>query len=433
MQYYNERIERMSRDEKHALQGERLKRVVTLAYNNCKPYRAKMDAAGVTPDDINSIDDIVKLPFTTKQDMRNNYPFGMFSAPMEDIVRVHASSGTTGKLTVAGSTKHDLDDWTEAVARGMVSAGVTKKSIVHVAYGYGLFTGGLGAHDGATLVGGTGVPASAGNTARQLTLIKDFCADTICCTPSYAVYLADEFKKAGIPVSELSLKQGFFGAEPWSEEMRVKIEEGLGLKAYDIYGLSEISGPGVACECAYQAGPHVQDDLFYPEIIDPDTLKPVPDGVRGELVFTTLNKTGMPLIRYRTRDICAIISEPCKCGRTSVRLAKITGRTDDMLIIRGVNVFPSQIESVLIKDKRISPHYHITIDRINNLDVMSIEVELQRNVAFDEIQEIELMQKKLTADIASAIGVSAKVKLVQSGTVPRSEGKAVFVTDNRKI
>ena len=433
MQYYNERIERMSRDEKHALQGERLKRVVTLAYNNCKPYRAKMDAAGVTPDDINSIDDIVKLPFTTKQDMRNNYPFGMFSAPMEDIVRVHASSGTTGKLTVAGSTKHDLDDWTEAVARGMVSAGVTKKSIVHVAYGYGLFTGGLGAHDGATLIGATVVPASAGNTARQLTLIKDFCADTICCTPSYAVYLADEFKKAGISVSELSLKQGFFGAEPWSEEMRVKIEEGLGLKAYDIYGLSEISGPGVACECAYQAGPHVQDDLFYPEIIDPDTLKPVPDGVRGELVFTTLNKTGMPLIRYRTRDICAIISEPCKCGRTSVRLAKITGRTDDMLIIRGVNVFPSQIESVLIKDKRISPHYHITIDRINNLDVMSIEVELQRNVAFDEIQEIELMQKKLTADIASAIGVSAKVKLVQSGTVPRSEGKAVFVTDNRKI
>ena len=433
MQYYNERIERMSRDEKHALQGDRLKRVVTLAYNNCKPYRAKMDAAGVTPDDINSIDDIVKLPFTTKQDMRNNYPFGMFSAPMEDIVRVHASSGTTGKLTVAGSTKHDLDDWTEAVARGMVSAGVTKKSIVHVAYGYGLFTGGLGAHDGATLIGATVVPASAGNTARQLTLIKDFCADTICCTPSYAVYLADEFKKAGIPVSELSLKQGFFGAEPWSEEMRVKIEEGLGLKAYDIYGLSEISGPGVACECAYQAGPHVQDDLFYPEIIDPDTLKPVPDGVRGELVFTTLNKTGMPLIRYRTRDICAIISEPCKCGRTSVRLAKITGRTDDMLIIRGVNVFPSQIESVLIKDKRISPHYHITIDRINNLDVMSIEVELQRNVAFDEIQEIELMQKKLTADIASAIGVSAKVKLVQSGTVPRSEGKAVFVTDNRKI
>ena len=433
MQYYNERIERMRRDEKHALQGERLKRVVTLAYNNCKPYRAKMDAAGVTPDDINSIDDIVKLPFTTKQDMRNNYPFGMFSAPMEDIVRVHASSGTTGKLTVAGSTKHDLDDWTEAVARGMVSAGVTKKSIVHVAYGYGLFTGGLGAHDGATLIGATVVPASAGNTARQLTLIKDFCADTICCTPSYAVYLADEFKKAGIPVSELSLKQGFFGAEPWSEEMRVKIEEGLGLKAYDIYGLSEISGPGVACECVYQAGPHVQDDLFYPEIIDPDTLKPVPDGVRGELVFTTLNKTGMPLIRYRTRDICAIISEPCKCGRTSVRLAKITGRTDDMLIIRGVNVFPSQIESVLIKDKRISPHYHITIDRINNLDVMSIEVELQRNVAFDEIQEIELMQKKLTADIASAIGVSAKVKLVQSGTVPRSEGKAVFVTDNRKI
>ena len=433
MQFYNERVERMSRDEKHALQSERLKKVVKLAYEHCKPYRQKMIDAGVTPDDINSIDDIVKLPFTTKQDLRNNYPFGMFSAPMEDIVRIHASSGTTGKLTVAGTTQHDLDDWAEAVARGMVSCGVTKKSIVHVAYGYGLFTGGLGAHDGATLLGASVVPASAGNTVRQLTLIKDFQADTLCCTPSYAVYLADEFKKAGISVDELNLKQGFFGAEPWSEEMRVKIQEGLGLRAYDIYGLSEISGPGVACECEYQAGPHVQDDMFYPEIIDPNTLERLPDGQRGELVFTTIDKTGMPLIRYRTRDICSIISETCKCGRTTVRLGRITGRTDDMLIIRGVNVFPSQIESVLIKDKRVSPHYHITIDRINNLDVMSIEVELQRNVAFDEIQEIEALQKKLTADIASAIGVSAKVKLVQSGTVPRSEGKAVFVTDNRKI
>ena len=433
MQYYNERVERMSRDEKHALQSERLKKVVKLAYERCKPYRQKMIDAGVTPEDINSIDDIVKLPFTTKQDLRNNYPFGMFSAPMDDIVRIHASSGTTGKLTVAGTTQHDLDDWAEAVARGMVACGVTKKSIVHVAYGYGLFTGGLGAHDGATLLGAAVVPASAGNTVRQLTLIKDFKADTLCCTPSYAVYLADEFKKAGISVDELNLKQGFFGAEPWSEEMRVKIQEGLGLKAFDIYGLSEISGPGVATECIYQAGPHVQDDMFYPEIIDPNTLERVPDGQRGELVFTTIDKTGMPLIRYRTRDICSIISEPCKCGRTTVRLGRITGRTDDMLIIRGVNVFPSQIESVLIKDQRVSPHYHITIDRINNLDVMSIEVELQRNVAFDEISEIEAMQKKLTADIASAIGVSAKVKLVHCGTVPRSEGKAVFVTDNRKI
>ena len=280
MQYYNERVERMSRDEKHALQSERLKKVVKLAYEQCKPYRQKMIDAGVTPEDINSIDDIVKLPFTTKQDLRNNYPFGMFSAPMDDIVRIHASSGTTGKLTVAGSTQHDLDDWAEAVARGMASCGVTKKSIVHVAYGYGLFTGGLGAHDGATLLGAAVVPASAGNTVRQLTLIKDFKADTLCCTPSYAVYLADEFKKAGISVDELNLKQGFFGAEPWSEEMRVKIQEGLGLKAFDIYGLSEISGPGVATECIYQAGPHVQDDMFYPEIIDPNTLERVPDGQR---------------------------------------------------------------------------------------------------------------------------------------------------------
>ena len=431
--YYNEKVERMSAEEKKALQSERLVKVVKRVYDNVPTYRAKMDAVGLKPEDIRSIDDITKLPFTTKSDLRNNYPFGMFASPLKDIVRLHASSGTTGKLTVAGCTQHDLDDWSEAVARGFVSCGVSRESIIHVAYGYGLFTGGLGAHDGGTLLGATVVPASAGNTNRQLTLIKDFGADTICCTPSYAVYLADEFKKAGIPTSELKLKRGFFGAEPWSEEMRVKIEEGLGLKAYDIYGLSEISGPGVACECEYQAGPHVQDDFFYPEIIDPETLEPVEKGARGELVFTTLDKEGMPLIRYRTRDLCAIIYEPCKCGRTSVRLAKITGRSDDMLIIRGVNVFPSQIESVLIKDKRVSPHYHITIDRINNLDTMEIEVELDRSIAFDEVQEIETLQKKLSAEIASAIGVSAKIKLVSCGTVPRSEGKAVFVTDKRKI
>ena len=389
--YYNEKVERMSAEEKKALQSERLVKVVKRVYDNVPTYRAKMDAIGLKPEDIKSIDDITKLPFTTKSDLRNNYPFGMFASPLKDIVRLHASSGTTGKLTVAGCTQHDLDDWSEAVARGFVSCGVSRESVIHVAYGYGLFTGGLGAHDGGTLLGATVVPASAGNTNRQLTLIKDFGADTICCTPSYAVYLADEFKKAGIPTS------------------------------------------GVACECEYQAGPHVQDDFFYPEIIDPETLEPVEKGARGELVFTTLDKEGMPLIRYRTRDLCAIIYEPCKCGRTSVRLAKITGRSDDMLIIRGVNVFPSQIESVLIKDKRVSPHYHITIDRINNLDTMEIEVELDRSIAFDEVQEIETLQKKLSAEIASAIGVSAKIKLVSCGTVPRSEGKAVFVTDKRKI
>ncbi len=430
---FNEKIELMPREEKKILQGKRLREVVERVYNNVATYRAKMDEIGLKPEDINSIDDIVKLPFTTKVDLRANYPFGMFASPMEDIIRIHASSGTTGKLTVVGFTKRDIDDWSEACARGFASCGVTKNSIIHVAYGYGLFTGGLGAHYGGEYMGATVVPASSGNTNRQIMLMKDFKADTLCCTPSYAVYLADELRKMGLTPADLSLKQGFFGAEPWTEEMRKKIEEGLGLKAYDIYGLSEITGPGVATECEYQCGPHVQDDLFYPEIVDPVTLEPVKEGEEGELVFTTLNKEGIPLIRYRTRDLCSLIYEPCKCGRTSLRLARITGRSDDMLIIRGVNVFPSQIESVLIKDKRISPYYHITIDRINNLDIMQIDVELDRSVAFDEVQEIEKLKKKLTADIASAIGVSAKINLVSAGSIKRSEGKAVYVTDNRKI
>ena len=432
--YYNKEIETMSLEEKKALQGARLREVVKREYDNVPTYRAKMDAIGLKPEDIKTIDDISKLPFTTKQDLRNNYPFGMFACPQSDIVRIHASSGTTGKLTVVGYTQRDIDDWSEGVARGFVSGGVDKDSTIHVAYGYGLFTGGLGAHYGGELIGATVVPVSGGNTARQIMLMKDFKADTLCCTPSYAIYLVDEMKKMGMTPDELSLKYGFFGAEPWTTEMRDKIEEGLGIKAYDIYGLSEISGPGVACECECQAGPHVQDDLFYPEIIDPDTLEPLPNGERGELVFTTLNKQGIPLIRYRTRDICAIIDEPCKCGRTSVRLARITGRTDDMLIIRGVNVFPSQVESALINcDPRISPHYHITVDRINNLDIMSIEVELARGVAFDEVKVLEELTKKLSGDIASAIGISAKVKLVSSGSLARSEGKAKLVTDNRKI
>ncbi len=431
--FFNKQIECMPREEKKVLQSNRLQEVVKRVYDNVPTYRAKMDEIGLKPEDIKSIDDIVKLPFTTKKDLRDNYPFGMFAAPLDDIVRIHASSGTTGKLTVVGLTKRDLEDWSEACARGFASCGVTNKSMIHVAYGYGLFTGGLGAHYGGEYMGATVVPASSGNTNRQIMLMKDFKADTLCCTPSYAVYLADELRKMGLTPNDLSLKQGFFGAEPWTEEMRAKIEEGLGLKAYDIYGLSEITGPGVATECEYQCGVHVQDDLFFPEIIDPVTLQPVPEGAEGELVFTTLNKQGIPLIRYRTRDLCSLIYEPCKCGRTSLRLARITGRTDDMLIIRGVNVFPSQIESVLIKDKRISPYYHITLDRVNNLDIMQIDVELDRAVSFDEIQEIEALKKKLTADIASAIGVSAKINLVSAGSIKRSEGKAVYVTDNRKI
>lgn len=434
MAYYNQKIETLSLEEKRTLQSERLATVVKRVYDNVPAYRQKMDAAGIKPEDIKSIDDIVKLPFTEKHDLRENYPFGMFAAPMSEIVRIHASSGTTGKLTVVGFTRRDLDDWSECCARGFMSGGCDKNSIFHIAYGYGLFTGGLGAHYGGELLGATVVPVSGGNTPRQLMLMQDFGADTLCCTPSYAIYLSDEFAKAGISPSEIKVKRGFFGAEPWTEEMRARIEAGLGIKAYDIYGLSEISGPGVACECEYQNGPHIQDDFFYPEIIDPETLLPAKPGERGELVFTTLNKEGIPLIRYRTRDLTSLMTDTCPCGRTSPRLARITGRSDDMLIIRGVNVFPSQVESAIIKcDERISPHFHITVDRVNNLDIMTIEVELAEGAAFDKVSDVEKLSKKLNDDIASAIGVSASVKIVSHGSVARSEGKAKLVTDNRKI
>ncbi len=432
--YYNKAMECMTKEEKHTLQSERLKDVITRVYNNVPTYRDKMIKAGVTPDDIKSIDDISKLPFTTKQDLRNNYPFGMFAVPQEKIVRLHASSGTTGKLTVVGYTQNDLDMWSECVARGMVAVGCTKESTIHVAYGYGLFTGGLGAHYGAELLGATAVPVSSGNTQRQLMLMKDFKADTLCCTPSYAIYLGDELAKMGIKPSELSLKRGLFGAEPWTEEMRKEIELKLGIKACDIYGLSEIAGPGVATECEYQAGSHINEDFFYAEIVDKETLEPLPYGEQGELVFTTLTKEGIPLIRYRTRDITALTDAPCKCGRTGVRIARINGRSDDMLIIRGVNVFPSQIESVLLSGNRpITPHYHINVDRVNNLDIMELEVELSNDAHFDVVEDIEKMKKTLSADIASAIGISAKIKLVSEGSVARSEGKAKRVTDRRSL
>ncbi len=432
--YYNEKMECMTKEEKHTLQSERLKDVITRVYNNVPTYRDKMIKAGITPDDIKSIDDIVKLPFTTKQDLRDNYPFGMFAVPQEEIVRIHASSGTTGKLTVVGYTQKDIDMWSECCARGLTAVGCDNSSTVHVAYGYGLFTGGLGAHYGAEMIGATAVPVSSGNTQRQIMLMKDFKADTICCTPSYAVFLGDEIAKMGIKPSELSLKRGLFGAEPWTEEMRREIEAKLGLKACDIYGLSEIAGPGVATECEYQAGSHINEDFFYPEIVDKETLEPLPYGEQGELVFTTLTKEGIPLIRYRTRDITALTDAPCKCGRTGVRIARINGRSDDMLIIRGVNVFPSQIESVLLSGNRpITPHYHIYVDRINNLDIMELEVELSNDAHFDVIDDIEKMKKTLSADIASAIGISAKIKLVSEGSVARSEGKAKRVTDRRTI
>jgi phenylacetate-CoA ligase len=433
MKYYNQEMECLAADEKRELQSQRLIEVVHRVYNNVAPYRAKMDAIGLRPEDIKSIDDIKKLPFTTKQDLRDNYPFGMFAAPKSEIIRVHASSGTTGKLTVVGYTRKDIEDWAESCARAIVSVGGDANSTVHIAYGYGLFTGGLGMHYGAEKLGAVAVPVSSGNTGRQLQLLKDFEADIICCTPSYAVYLAEEMEKLGIKPEDMSIKYGIFGAEPWTDEMRKEIESKLKIKAFDIYGLSEISGPGVAVECEYQCGSHIQDDMFYPEIVDENTLEPLPYGQKGELVFTTLTKEGIPLIRYRTRDITALDNTPCKCGRTGVRINRIAGRTDDMLIIRGVNVFPSQIESVLMKEKDIALHYHITVDRINTLDTMQIDIELADAVAFDEIKKIESLKKRLVAEISSAIGINAEIRLVSSGSIKRSEGKAQRVTDKRKL
>lgn len=423
----------MTRSEMRALQSERLVELVKRVYETVAVYRAKMDAIKLKPSDIHGIDDIVKLPFTTKQDLRNNYPFGMLSAPKEDIVRLHASSGTTGKLTVIGYSQYDLDIWKECIGRALASAGVDKDSTVHVAYGYGLFTGGLGLHDGAQSIGATVVPASSGNTKRQLALLKDFGADAICCTPSYAIYLATEMENEGYKLSDFKLKAGIFGAEPWTDEMRNEIERRLNIKAYDIYGLSEISGPGVAMECPEKCGSHIQEDYFYPEILNVDTLEPVADGEQGELVFTTLTKTGQPLIRYRTRDITSLNREKCACGRTTVRMAKVRGRSDDMLIIRGVNVFPSQIESAIMHVSGVEPHYMIYVDRINNLDIIEVKIEVNSAILSDTVGKIEQFKRDIETQINSMIGISAKITLVEPGSLPRSEGKATRVIDNRKI
>ena len=434
MQYFQQEIETMSVAEKKELQSERLVRMVKYVYENQLPFRAKMDAIKLKPSDIKSIEDIYKLPYTVKQDLRDAYPFGMMAAPRRDLVRLHASSATTGKLTVAGYTQKDIEIWAECAARSLVMAGADKESVVHVSYGYGLFTGGLGMHYGAEKMGAVVVPASAGNTQKQIQLIADFGADIICCTPSYIIYLADEIEKLGLkPGVDIKLKGGVFGAEAWSEGMRETIEKRLGIRACDIYGLSEIAGPGVACDCQFKMGMHIQDDHFYPEIVDVDTLEPLPYGESGELVFTTLTKEGMPLIRYRTRDIASLNNDPCPCGRTSVKLNKITGRSDDMLIIRGVNVFPSQIESVLLKNADVAPHYHINVDRVNNLDTMEIVVELSPSVSVDEVAHVEEIRRKLSSDMASALSVSAKITLVSPGTVARSEGKAKRITDKRKL
>ena len=421
----------MSRDEIHATQSRELKRVVQRVYENVPFYRKKMDALGVKPEDIHEAEDVRLLPFTEKSDLRDNYPFGLFAVPQEEIVRVHASSGTTGKPTVAGYTREDLDTWAELMARSMSSAGISKKSVVHIAYGYGLFTGGLGAHYGAERIGATVIPVSGGNTQRQLMLLRDFGATALACTPSYAMNLADAMEREGMDVSQLKLESGVFGAEPWSEHMRDQLEKRLHIRAHDIYGLTEMMGPGVAIDCCARNGLHVWEDHFLPEIIDED-LHPLPYGTEGELVITTLTKQGMPLLRYRTHDLSSLDAAPCPCGRTHVRMRRVKARTDDMLIIRGVNVFPSQIEHSLLKIQGIAPQYQIVVDRKGSLDTIEVQVELDRTLIGDTVRDLEALSARVAAQLASDVLISCKVKLCQPGSLPRSEGKAKRVIDLRK-
>ncbi len=430
---WNEKYECMERSEMESLQGERLKKIVAYSYENVPYYKKKMDEAGVSPEDINGLEDISKLPFTVKDDLRDNYPYDAFAVPMKDIVRIHASSGTTGKPTVVGYTRNDLDTWSELMARTFSAAGVTKHSIVQIAYGYGLFTGGLGAHYGAEKIGASVIPISGGNTQKQITLLEDFKPEAIACTPSYALYLAEAIEERGINIDDLNLKYGIFGAEPWSNEMREEIEKKLHIRATDIYGLSEIIGPGVATECECQDGLHISEDHFLPEIINPETGEVLPEGEKGELVFTTLTKEGIPVIRYRTRDITSLNKEKCKCGRTHVRMQKVMGRSDDMLIIRGVNVFPTQVESVLVGFTEVEPHYLLVVDRKNNLDTLEIWVEMSEKLFSDEVKKVEEVRDRIKGEIQSLLGLTATIKLVEPKTIERSTGKAKRVMDKRKI
>lgn len=422
----------MSREDMRAIQTLRLKDLVQRVYSNVSFYRRRMDELGVKPQDIQSIDDIVKLPFTYKTDLRDHYPFGLFAVPMTDIVRVHASSGTTGKPTTVGYTQNDIENWREVLARCLTMAGISSSDIMQVSYGYGLFTGGLGVHYGAETVGCTVIPISGGNTRRQLQLMSDFGSTVLACTPSYALHLADALAENGYSLQDMKLKAGVFGAEPWTENMRLELEKKWGIKAFDIYGLSEIMGPGVANDCIHHAGLHVHEDHFYPEIVHPDSKIPLPDGEEGELVFTTLTKEGIPLLRYNTRDLSTLNREKCACGRTTVRMKKITGRSDDMLIIRGVNLFPSQIEHVLLEMGETSAHYMLYVDKINNLDTLELKVELDESKMVDTIRELQMLSRKIEHSLNSAIGLSVKVTLVEPKTIARSEGKAVRVIDNRK-
>lgn len=429
---WNETKECMSRDEMMTLQSARLVKTVDRVYHNVPFYRKKMQELGIEVGDIRGIEDLDKLPFTTKNDLRDNYPFGLFAVPRSEIVRIHASSGTTGKATVVGYTRRDLEIWSECVARALTMAGITRDDIIQVAYGYGLFTGGLGAHGGAEKLGAIVVPMSTGNTRKLTTMMKDFGVTAIACTPSYLLHIAETLEEDG-DIPNVKLKAAVCGAEPWTENMRHQIEEKLHISAHDIYGLSEVMGPGVACDCKYHTGLHIYEDHFLPEIIDSETLKAVEPGKTGELVFTTLTKEGLPLLRYRTRDLTSIDYRPCECGRTLARIGRFKGRSDDMLIIRGVNVFPSQIESALLEIGETKPHYMMIVDRINNLDTLEVQVEVDEKFFSDEIRELEKLTKKIAAVIQHAIGLSVKVKLVEPKTIERSMGKSVHVIDKRKL
>jgi phenylacetate-CoA ligase len=430
---WNREVETMPRPELEKLQAERLRKTVERVYHNVPFYRRKFDEAGLRPEDIKSVKDLQRLPFTTKQDLRDNYPFGLFAVPQDEVVRVHASSGTTGKMTVVGYTRNDIGVWSEVMARTLGCGDVTQKDIVQVAYGYGLFTGGLGAHYGAEKVGATVIPISGGNTKRQLQVMVDFKVTTLACTPSYALFFTETAAEEGIDIRELPLRAGFFGAEPWSNNMRKEIEEKMNIKAYDIYGLSEIIGPGVSSECSAQNGLHVWEDHFMVEIIDPGTGEVLPYGQKGELVFTCITKEALPLIRYRTRDISILYPEVCSCGRTHYRMNRVMGRTDDMLIIRGVNVFPSQIESVLLEIGETEPHYQLIVDRDGNLDDLEIWVEVSEKIFSDEVKKLEEIETKIKREILSILGISARIKLVEPKTIPRSEGKAKRVIDRRDV
>ncbi|MBQ9613383.1 MAG: phenylacetate--CoA ligase [Lachnospiraceae bacterium] len=430
--YYQPEIECASREEIIAIQNEKLVRQVRHVWDNVPYYRKKMEEKGVTPDDIKSIDDLHKLPFLSKTDLREAYPYGLLGKPLKDCVRIQSTSGTTGKRVVAFYTQHDIDLWEECCARAIMAAGGTNEDVVQVSYGYGLFTGGPGLNGGSHKVGSLTIPTSSGNTERQIMFIMDLSATILCCTPSYAAYLGEKMKEMGLGPDDIPLKAGIFGAEAWSEEMRHDIEKTLGIKAYDIYGLTELSGPGVSFECSEQRGMHINEDHFIAEIIDPETEEVLPDGTQGELVFTSIDKEAFPMMRYRTRDICTLTREKCSCGRTHVRMAKPKGRSDDMLIIRGVNVFPSQIETVLLKHG-YAANYQIIVDRVNNTDTLDVNVEMTPEMFTDNIGEIEAMQKALVEGLKSMLGIKAKVTLVAPKTITRSEGKAVRVIDRRKI